>query len=52
MSEQLWYWRGLTADGDAQSGTLWAAHRPAALLALQRQHITVTKLKRRTVNGA
>lgn len=52
MSEQLWYWQGLTVSGDPQSGTLWAAHRPAALLTLQHQHITVTALKRRAVNRA
>ena len=52
MSEQLWYWNGLTTEGETLSGTLWAAHRPAALMALERQHLTVTTLKRHAVNTA
>lgn len=52
MSEQLWYWNGLTAEGETLSGTLWAAHRPAALIALERQHLTITTLKRHAVNTA
>ena len=52
MREQLWQWRGLAADGQAQSGTLWANHRPAVLIALQQQRITVVSLKRRSVNTA
>lgn len=50
MREQLWYWRGLDPNGIEHRGTLWASHRPAALMALAQQNIIALSLKRRAVN--
>lgn len=52
MREQLWRWHGINTSGEEQSGTLWANHRPAVLIELQQQHITVITLKRSVVNPA
>lgn len=50
MREQLWHWQGLNANGERLHGAIWASHRPAALVALQQQRITVVTLKRRNIN--
>lgn len=50
MREHLWYWQGLNANGERLNGAIWASHRPAVLITLQQQRITVVKLKRRQVN--
>ena len=52
MREQLWHWRGLDASGAEHRGTLWACHRPAALMALAQQNIIALSLKRRAVNAS
>lgn len=52
MREQLWYWQGLDANGERLNGAVWASHRPAVLIALQQQRITVVALKRRSINTA
>ncbi len=36
-SKQLWRWHGITGDGNAQDGMLWAESRALLLMALQQQ---------------
>lgn len=52
MREQLWHWQGLNANGERLHGTIWGNHRPAVLIALQQQRITVITLKRRSINAS
>lgn len=39
-SKQLWRWHGITGDGNAQDGMLWAESRALLLMALQQQMVT------------
>lgn len=52
MREQLWQWRGLNTDGKELQGCMWAGHRPAVLVALQQQRVTLVSLKRQSINPA
>ena len=52
MREHLWHWQGLNANGEKLNGAIWASHRPAVLIELQQQRITVVALKRRSVNSS
>lgn len=51
-SKQLWRWRGITGDGNAQDGMLWAESRALLLMALQQQMVTPLSLKRIAINSA
>lgn len=51
-SKQLWRWHGITGDGNAQDGMLWAESRALLLMALQQQMVTPLSLKRITINSA
>lgn len=51
-SKQLWRWHGITGDGNAQDGMLWAESRALLLMALQRQMVTPLSLKRIAINSA
>ena len=44
-SKQLWRWHGITGDGNAQDGMLWAESRALLLMALQQQMVTPLSLK-------
>ena len=50
-SKQLWRWHGITGDGNAQDGMLWAESRALLLMALQQQMVTPLSLKRITINS-
>ena len=52
MREHLWHWQGLNANGEKLNGAIWASHRPAVLIELQQQRITVVALKRRSINSS
>lgn len=41
-SKQLWRWHGITGDGNAQDGMLWAESRTLLLMALQQQMVTLS----------
>lgn len=43
-SKQLWRWHGITGDGNAQDGMLWAESRALLLMALQQQMVTPLSL--------
>ncbi|WP_343647098.1 protein transport protein HofC [Enterobacter sp.] len=45
-SNQLWRWRALSAEGELHAGTLWAADREAALLALVQRELHPLALAR------
>ena len=51
-SKQLWRWHGITGDGNAQDGMLWAESRALLLMALQQQMVTPLSLKRIAINSA
>lgn len=51
-SKQLWRWHGITGDGNAQDGMLWAESRTLLLMALQQQMVTPLSLKRIAINSA
>ncbi|MFK3809068.1 type IV pilin biogenesis protein, partial [Escherichia coli] len=51
-SKQLWRWHGITGDGNAQEGMLWAESRALLLMALQQQMVTPLSLKRIAINSA
>ncbi|SPW70205.1 protein transport protein HofC [Escherichia coli] len=51
-SKQLWRWHGITGDGNAQDGMLWAESRALLLIALQQQMVTPLSLKRIAINSA
>ena len=51
-SKQLWRWHGITGDGNAQDGVLWAESRSLLLIALQQQAVTPLHLKRISINSA
>ena len=51
-SKQLWRWRGITGDGNAQDGMLWAESRALLLMTLQQQMVTPLSLKRIAINSA
>lgn len=44
-SKQLWRWHGITGDGNAQDGMLWAESRALLLIALQQQMVTPLSLE-------
>lgn len=50
-ANQLWRWHGLSIDGEEQRGTIWAAHRPEALILLQQQNIAALSLQLCTVRS-
>ncbi|MFW0764295.1 protein transport protein HofC [Trabulsiella odontotermitis] len=52
QNNPLWRWRGLNAEGESVSGTLWAAHRTAVLFQLQARQITPLDVTRCRVNTA
>ncbi|MFO6427633.1 type II secretion system F family protein [Escherichia coli] len=51
-SKQLWRWHGITGDGNAQDGMLWAESRALLLMALQQRMVTPLSLKRIAINSA
>lgn len=44
--KQLWRWQGITNEGNALDGALWADSRPSLIFALEQQHITPLSIKR------
>lgn len=47
--KQLWRWHGVSHDGQAMEGALWAESRPSLTLALAHRHITPIRIKRMCV---
>jgi protein transport protein HofC len=48
-SKQLWYWRGLTADGDPRQGLVWVEDKLAALECAREDGVHPLMLKRRAI---
>lgn len=47
--KQLWRWHGVSHDGQAMEGALWAESRPSLTFALAHRHITPIRIKRMCV---
>lgn len=46
---QLWRWRGMTPQGQASGGSLWAENRTAALIAIQQHNVVPLSVTRSRV---
>lgn len=51
-TKQLWYWRGLTEQGDPRQGTIWADNKITAMARIQRDGVHPLYLKRRDIRKA
>jgi protein transport protein HofC len=49
VSKQLWHWRGLTEQGDARQGSVWADDKLAAMECARQEGVYPLMLRRRAI---